>query len=63
MHTCAFMLYWAGLFKPDFAGGVTEGIKVLLAIAQRVLVQQRNVLVVQMLPALHDDQAGDDVEA
>lgn len=63
VHTCAFMLYWAGLFKPDFAGGVTEGIKVLLAIAQRVLVQQRNVLVVQMLPALHDDQAGDDVEA
>jgi hypothetical protein len=23
MHACAFMLYWAGLFEPDFTGGVT----------------------------------------
>jgi hypothetical protein len=41
IHACVFLLYWAGLFKPDFAGGVTEEIKVLLVIARRVLAQQK----------------------
>jgi hypothetical protein len=46
MHACAFMFYWAGLFKPDFAGGVAEGDKVLLMMAYKILAQQRRALVV-----------------
>jgi hypothetical protein len=63
MHACAFLLYWAGVFKPDFTCGVTEGIKVLLAIAQRILAQQRIAPVTQMLPAPQEDHVRDDAEA
>jgi len=34
------MNYWAGLYNSDFQGRLLEGVKVLMACAQKVLVQQ-----------------------
>jgi hypothetical protein len=62
IHACVFLLYRAGLFKPDFVGGVTEGIHVLLAIAQRVLAQQRKPQAMQLLAAPQEDQLEEDLE-
>jgi hypothetical protein len=53
------MSYWAGLFKPNFASGVAEGVKVLLMLAYRILAQQKRVPTMGMLPAPRDDQRGD----
>ena len=39
-HACSFMNYWAGLYNSDFQGSLMEGVKVLMAYAQRVLAQQ-----------------------
>jgi hypothetical protein len=63
IHACAFMSFWAGLFKPNFAGGVVEGVKVLLMLAYRVLTQQKRVPAVGMLPAPRTDQREDMDEA
>ena len=39
-HACSFMNYWVGLYNSDFQGSLMEGVKVLMAYAQRVLAQQ-----------------------
>ena len=40
LHACSFMNYWAGLYNSDFQGRLLEGVKVLMACAQKVLVQE-----------------------
>lgn len=36
-HACSFMSFWSGLYMPDFQTQLTEGVKVLLASACRIL--------------------------
>jgi len=40
LHACSFMNYWAGLYNSDFQGRLLEGVKILMACAQKVLAQQ-----------------------
>jgi hypothetical protein len=45
IYACTFMSHWAGLFHTDFAGGIAEGVKVMLALAHKILAHRREVLV------------------
>jgi hypothetical protein len=47
-------------FNVDFANGIVDGVKVMLALAYKILAQQRRGPAVQMLPAPGDDQMEDD---
>lgn len=43
-HACSFMNFWTGLIKTDFQAQVTDVVKVLLAMARRILAAQHRVV-------------------
>lgn len=43
-HACSFMNFWTGLIKTDFQAQVTDAVKVLLAMARRILAAQHRVV-------------------
>jgi hypothetical protein len=45
------MSYWAGLFGAEVGGGVAEGIRMMLALAYKILSQQKKQSIIRMLPA------------
>lgn len=55
------MSHWAGLFHTDFTGGIVEGVKVMLALAHKILAQQKRGASVKLLPAPGDDQKDNEV--
>jgi hypothetical protein len=57
------MLYWAGLFTPEAQGAITEGANVMLAIAHKLLAQQKERGVVQALPAPRGEEPEDHDQA
>jgi Asp/Glu/hydantoin racemase len=61
IHVCTFMSHWAGLFHTDFTGGIVEGVKVMLALAHKILAQQKRGASVKLLPAPGDDQKNNEV--
>jgi hypothetical protein len=60
VHAYAFMSHWAGLFSADFAGGITDGVKVMLALAHKILAHQRRGPDVKLLLAPREDQKDDE---
>jgi hypothetical protein len=60
VHAYAFMSHWAGLFSADFVGGITDGVKVMLALAHKILAHQRRGPVVKLLLAPREDQKDDE---
>lgn len=42
-HACAFMKFWAGLYKADSQDQLVAGVNTMLAIAYQLLQNQRRV--------------------
>lgn len=57
-YACSFMNYWTGLYKTDFQAQITDGVKVLLAMACRILVSQPRAspTIPRILPAIEDEE-------
>lgn len=57
-HACSFMNFWTGLFKTDLQSQMTEGIKVMLSAAYRILATQHQPpkAPLRILPAEEDKE-------
>lgn len=61
-HACSFMSFWTGLYKPDFQSQLTEGVKMLLSAACRILASQHPPATVPLiLPADDEEEHGGDI--
>lgn len=56
-QACSFMMFWSGLYIPDFQTQLAEGVKVLLSSACRILASQQRTSTAppRLLPAPNED--------